>query len=110
MIKSLFRALGFLLLCAAFVFFIYDATRSMAASNVMFTTTAEAWRLFDPERAQRVQRFLHGGAEQRSWEPVVEAVLDAQAFIMVGMVGAILILLGTTNSRSTVIRPPNNMF
>jgi hypothetical protein len=110
MIKFLFRALGFLLLCGAFVFFIYDATRSMAASSLMSTKTAEAWRFFDPGSAQRVQLLIQGGAEQRSWEPVAETVLDAPAFVVVGLVGAILILLGTRNRRPTVIGPPHKNF
>ena len=110
MIKFLFRALGFLLLCGAFVVFIYDATRSMAASSLMSITTAEAWKLFHPGSAQRLQLLIQGGAEQRSWEPVAETVLDAPAFVVVGLVGAILILLGTRNRRPTVIGPPHKNF
>jgi hypothetical protein len=75
MIKFLFRALGFLLLCGAFVLSIYDATRSMAANSLMSTKTVEAWRLFDPGSAARVQLLIQDGAERRSWGPVVETAL-----------------------------------
>ena len=57
--------------------------------------------LFDAPSLQRVQLFVRGNL----WEPLAVAVLDAPAFLVLGSLGAISILLGTKKNRPTNIHP-----
>ena len=86
---------------AAFVLLLYDGTRSIAADSLLYTNTAEAWTLLDAASLQRVQLSVRGNL----WEPVAVPVLDAPAFLVLGSLGAISILLGTKKTRRTAIHP-----
>jgi hypothetical protein len=108
MFRFLLRLLGVISLGAAFVLLVYDATRSIAADGFLYSNTAEAWSLLDAASLQQVQLFVqdHAGL----WEPLAVTVLDAPAFVVVGSVGAILILLGTKKSRPTAAHPSGRWF
>jgi hypothetical protein len=73
----------------AFALFVYDATRSLAGDSFLYTNTAEAWTLLDAASLQRVQLFVRGNL----WEPLAVAVLDEPAFLVLGSLGAMSILL-----------------
>jgi hypothetical protein len=94
---------GVISLGAAFVLLVYDGTRSIAADSFLYTNTAEAWSLLDAASLQRVQ--LHVQDNAGLWEPFAVMVFDAPAFLVVGSVGAISILLGTKKSRPTAVHP-----
>ena len=81
---------------AAFALFVYDGTRSLAGDSFFYTNTAEAWTLLDAASLQRVQLSVRGNL----WEPLAVPVLDAPAFLVLGSLGAMMILLGTKTNRS----------
>jgi hypothetical protein len=58
MIRLLFRTLGFVLLCMAFLFCVYDGTRSIADSTLMYTKMGEAWGLLDAASLARLQLLV----------------------------------------------------
>ena len=101
MFRFLLRTLGVLCLGAAFALFVYDATRSIAGDSFLYTNTAEAWTLLDAASLQRVQLFVRGNL----LAPLAVAVLDAPAFLVLGSLGAMSILLGTKKTRRTAIQP-----
>jgi hypothetical protein len=101
MFRFLLRMFGVISLGAAFVLFLYDGTRSLAGDSFLYTNTAEAWTLLHAASLQRVQLFVRGNL----WEPLAVAVLDAPAFLVLGSLGAISILLGTKKNRPTNIHP-----
>jgi hypothetical protein len=98
--------LGVFSLGAAFALFVYDTTRSIADDSFLYTNTAEAWPLLDAASLQWVQLFVRGNL----WEPLAATVLDAPAFLVLGSLGAMSILLGTKKSRSTAIRSTDRWF
>jgi hypothetical protein len=106
MFRFFFRMLGVIFLGAAFALFVYDATRSLAGDSFLYTNTAEAWTLLDAASLQRVQLFVRGNL----WEPLAVAVLDAPAFLVLGSLGAMSILLGTKKSGPNAIRPTGRWF
>jgi hypothetical protein len=94
MIRFLLRALGLLFLAAAFIFLIYDGTRSIAANVLLYSKADEIWSLVHTASLQQLQPSIEKNAPSWLWDPVVTTVLDAPAVVVLGIIGAILILLG----------------
>jgi hypothetical protein len=101
MFRFLLRMFGVICLGAAFALFVYDATRSLAGDSFLYTNTAEAWTLLDAASLQRVQLSVRGNLS----EPLAVPVLNAPAFLVLGSLGAMSILLGTKKTRRTAIHP-----
>jgi hypothetical protein len=94
MIRFLFRTFGLLLLAAAFVFFVYDGTKSLAANALVTTRLSEFWNIVDPSSLQQLEPYVKQHATAWLWDPVMVTILDAPAFAVFGIVGAVLVLLG----------------
>ena len=94
MIRFLLRTLGLLFLAAAFVFLVYDGTRSIAANALLYSKADEIWSLVHTASLQRLQPWIEKNAPHWLWDPVVTTVLGAPAVVVFGIMGAILILLG----------------
>lgn len=94
MIRFLLRTLGLLFLAAAFIFLVYDGTRSIAANMLVYTKVDEIWSLVHQASLQQLQPLIEKNAPHWLWDPVMTTVLDAPATAVLAIVGAILILLG----------------
>jgi hypothetical protein len=94
MTRFLLRTLGLLFLAAAFIFLVYDGTRSIAANVLLYSKVDEIWSLLHTASLQQLQPSIQKHAPPWLWDPVVTTVLDAPAVIVLGIIGAILILLG----------------
>jgi hypothetical protein len=94
MIRFLFRTLGLLFLAAAFIFLVYDGTRSIAANMLLYSKVDEIWSLVHTTSLQQLQPSIEKRAPPWLWDPVATTVLDAPAVVVLGLIGAILILLG----------------
>jgi hypothetical protein len=94
MIRFLLRTLGLLFLAAAFIFLVYDGTKSIAADTLLYSKVDEIWSLVHTTSLQQLQPSLEKNAPPWLWDPVVTTVLDAPAVVVFGIAGAILILLG----------------
>ena len=92
MIRFLLRTLGLFFLAAAFVLFVYDGTKSIAANALVFIKVSEVWNLIHPASFQQLRPAIDATAPWL-WDPVV-AILQAPAFAACALVGAILMLLG----------------
>jgi hypothetical protein len=94
MIRFLLRTLGLLFLAAAFIFLVYDGTKSIAANMLVYSKVDEVWSLVHTASLQQLQPLIEKKAPHWLWDPVVTTILDAPAIVAFGIVGAILILLG----------------
>jgi hypothetical protein len=94
MIRFLLRTLGLLFLAAAFIFLVYDGTRSIAANVLLYSKVDEIWSLLHTASLQQLQPAIEKHAPPWLWDPLVTTVLDAPAVIVLGIIGAILVLLG----------------
>src|SRR5579871_6795111 len=94
MIRFLLRALGLLFLAAAFIFLVYDGTKSIAANMVLYSNVDEIWSLVHTASLQQLQPLIEKNAPPWLWDPVVTTVLGAPAIVVFGIAGAILILMG----------------
>jgi hypothetical protein len=94
MIRFLLRTLGLLFLAAAFIFLIYDGTRSIAANMLLYSKVDEIWSLVHQASLQQLEPLIEKNAPSWLWDPVTTTILDAPAIVVLAMVGAILIVLG----------------
>ncbi len=98
MIRFLFRFLGLICLAAAFILFVYDGTKSIAANQLYFTSVQALWQLIN---ADSLQAFLQdtkpliapyaGGV---LWDPGVLVILEAPSWSLLGVLGILFLLLG----------------
>jgi hypothetical protein len=93
MIRFLLRFIGLLLLATAFVFFVYDGTKSIANQQIIYMKLAEVWAIIDQNSLSHVQDWLKQRA-MWAWDPYMEKVFDLPTWVVLGVVAMILILLG----------------
>jgi hypothetical protein len=94
MIRFLLRTLGLLFLAAAFIFLVYDGTRSIAANTLLYSRVDEIWSLVHQASLQQLQPLIEKNAPPWLWDPVMTTILDAPVIVVLAVVGAILIILG----------------
>lgn len=95
MIRFLFRFLGLWILAAAFIFLIYDGTKSIADRTSFFITrTDDVWRAVHQASLDQVQPFLQQQVGDWAWDSVAAPILEQPAWLVLGVIGIFLILLG----------------
>jgi hypothetical protein len=93
MIRFLLRFIGLCLLATAFVLFVYDGTKSLANHQILYMNVSDVWAIIDQTSLTVVQGWL----KQRftwAWDPYLQRSFDLPAWVLVGLIAAILILLG----------------
>jgi hypothetical protein len=93
MIRFLFRFLGLWMIAGAFVFFVYDGTKSIADRMLYFTKVSEFWAWVHQDSLLALQPAIERHLAWL-WDPVVVTVLAAPASLVLGVLGTFLILLG----------------
>jgi hypothetical protein len=93
MIKFLFRFVGLCLLATAFVLFVYDGTKSIANHDLLYTRLDDVWAIIDQNSLNAVQVWLKLKLSW-AWEPYLQRGFDLPAWVVVGVIATVLILLG----------------
>jgi hypothetical protein len=93
MIRFLFRFLGLWMIAGAFVFFVYDGTKSIADRMLYFTKVSEFWAWVHQDSLLALQPAIERHFAWL-WDPVVVTVLAAPASLVLGTLGTVLILFG----------------
>ena len=93
MIRFLLRFIGLLSLALAFIFLVYDGTKSIADQRLYVTKVAEVWATLHDSSLTQVRPTLEGLAPWL-WDPVASNVLNAPACVVLLVIGTILVLLG----------------
>jgi hypothetical protein len=93
MIRFLLRFVGLCLLATAFVFFVYDGTKSIANHDIVYTKVADVWAIIDQNSLNLVQGWLKQKLAW-AWDPYLQRSFDLPAWAVVGIVATILIMLG----------------
>ena len=94
MIRLLFRFLGIVLLAAAFAALIIDGTKSIAATSVLYTPTAETARALFPQKFPLLQPFIEHSLHPALWNPVMTNILRLPIWVVIAVFGMICLLLG----------------
>ena len=94
MIRFLLRFIGLCLLATAFVFLVYDGTKSIANQHLVYTKVGELWANVDQASLNRIEDWLKQKAAW-AWDPYIQSFFDqVPAWAVLGIVAMILILLG----------------
>jgi hypothetical protein len=94
MIRFLFRFIGLCLLALAFIFLVYDGTKTIANQTLLYMKVSDAWAIVDQSSLVKLQPTIEAHAPHWLWDPVTLTVLNAPTWLALGILGAILILLG----------------
>ena len=94
MIRFLFRFVGFVILAGAFITLVYDGTKSIAGRQLVFTPLGQVWNNIHSTSLQLLQPAVERHISPFLWDPVVLNILTAPAWLVLGIVGAILMLIG----------------
>jgi hypothetical protein len=93
MIRFLLRFIGLCLLATAFVLLVYDGTKSIANHDIIYTKVVDVWAIIDQNSLNLVQAWLKQKVAW-AWDPYLQHVFDLPAWVVVGIVATLLILLG----------------
>jgi hypothetical protein len=94
MIRFLLRFLGLWILAAAFVWLVIDGTKSIAGNAIYFTQLGKTWYELSPNSLQLLQPAIERNVAVWLWNPVIQTVLEQPTWLVLGVTGSILILLG----------------
>jgi hypothetical protein len=93
MIRFLCRFIGLLLLATAFVFFVYDGTKTIANQQLIYMKFSEIWAIIDQNSLNLVQDWLKRRALW-AWDPYLQEIFDLPTWVVLGIIAIILVLFG----------------
>jgi hypothetical protein len=93
MIRFLLRFIGLCLLALAFIFFVYDGTKTIANQQLLLLKLSDAWAIVDQNSLNAAQNWLKLKLAF-AWDPYLQKIFDLPTWVVLGVLGAILILLG----------------
>jgi hypothetical protein len=99
MIRFVLRFLGLWILAAGFIFFVYDGAKSLADSAIRVTKLGEVWNQIHSTSLQLLQPAIERHVAVWLWDPVVLSILTAPTWLVLGVLGGVLILLGRKKRR-----------
>jgi hypothetical protein len=95
MIRFVFRFLGLICLALGFIFLVYDGTILIANHRFEPITVARIWQEVHQASLSALQAWVEKRAGPAPWQNVIQPyVLELPVWAALGIVGAILILLG----------------
>ena len=97
--RFILRFIGLWLLAGAFVALIIDGTASIAGGSVRFNTFGQTWDNIHQESKPAVKAFLDRHAGPWLWKSGIQTVLDQPTWLVLGVTGTVLVLLGRKKAR-----------
>jgi hypothetical protein len=95
MIRFVFRFVGLLCLALAFIFLVYDGTKWIADRQFFVSSVGTTWSNVHQNSLVALQPLVERYLGLRFWQSVVQPYfLEQPAWLVLGIVGALLILLG----------------
>ncbi len=93
MIRFLLRFLGLWTLAAAFIFVVYDGTKSIAGNALFLTKVEDVWSNVHQASLLALKPTLESYSTML-WDPVMTTLLEQPVALALGVLGAVLLLLG----------------
>jgi hypothetical protein len=94
MIRALLRLLGVVVLAAGFILLMYDGAKSIADSRIYIYKLGQLWTDIHAASMQSAQARVQGSLPAVAWDPLITTLLDQPSWLIFGIVGTLLILLG----------------
>jgi hypothetical protein len=93
MIRFLLRFIGLCLLATAFVFVVYDGTKSIANQHLIYARIVDTWAMVDQPTLNQAQAWLKLKAPW-AWDPYTQMLFDLPTWAVLAVLALILILIG----------------
>jgi len=94
MIHLLMRYAGFVVLALALIVANHDVAKTLDARALNITKLGDAWYSVDSGSLLLAQPAIERHVAAWLWNPVIQTVLEQPTWLVLGVVGTILILLG----------------
>lgn len=94
MIRFILRFFGLLILAAAFVFLVYDGTKSIGANAIYYTKAKDMWSSIHQGSREAAETWVTQKAPAWVADPVMRTLLDQPTWLIFGALGAVMILAG----------------
>jgi hypothetical protein len=94
MIRALLRLIGVIVLAAGFILVVYDGAKSIADSRIYVYKLGQLWTDIHAASLQNAQAKVQENLPAAAWDPVITTLLDQPAWLVLGVIGIVLILLG----------------
>jgi len=92
--RFILRFIGLWLLAGAFVALIIDGTSSIAGGSMRFNTFGQTWNNIHQDSQPGLKALLDRRAGPWLWNSGVQVVLDQPTWLVLGVLGTVLVLLG----------------
>lgn len=99
MIRFVFRCLATLVLAAAVIMAVLDATRSVAASQLVLTPLASSWEFASPRTFEAARDFVETHIHPMVWSLLADHLLSLPGFVVLLVVAFLLFALGRPPAR-----------
>jgi hypothetical protein len=94
MLRLLFRLLAMLALAVAVIMAVLDATRTIAAEQLVLTPLAESWTTASPDTLETVRGFVQDRVHPLFWDPVLVRILELPGFVVFAALAFLLYAIG----------------
>ncbi len=102
--RLVLRVAGTWLIGLALVLFVVDGTRSLGANRLVYTSLVELWTQLHPPSLDAVSAFFESRFFADLLDAVLQALLNYPAFVVIGVPGILLALLGRARRRERFLR------
>ncbi len=99
MIRFLLRLAGLIIFAASFIALVADGISSLAADRIVTTPLGQTWFSLSPDSLNLAQAVVQRYVHPYLWDPVIQSVLLWPTFAVGGVVGILLVLLGSVRRR-----------
>jgi len=99
MFRFLFRLLAMIALSVAIIMAVLDATRTIAASQLVLTPLNTSWLTVSPDTLAALQAFVADKLHPLVWDPVIVFVLNQPGFAVFGVLAFLLYAIGRRPER-----------
>jgi hypothetical protein len=94
LIRFLFRFVGLWILAAGFIALVRDGTKSIAGNAIFITRMGEDWNNLSAGSLESLKTLVERYGGISGWEIVATYLLAAPTWLVLGILGSILILIG----------------
>ena len=94
MIRFLFRLMAMFALAIAVIMAVLDATRTIAASELVLTPLNTSWLNVSPDTFAAVQSFIAEKAHPLVWDPGAVLILNQPGFAVFAVLAFLLHAIG----------------
>ncbi|WP_394888875.1 hypothetical protein ACG873_27415 [Mesorhizobium sp. AaZ16] len=99
MVRLLFRLLAMIALAVAVIMAVLDATRTIAAEQLVLTPLNTSWMTMSPDTLDAVRVFVQDRIHPLIWDPVAVLVLGLPGFVVFGAIAFLLYAIGRRPQR-----------